>query len=124
MHAYIINNIGMQKMLSVGMPIKKQIDHMASDNSNYINIYGTLPNGWIKQGTPTKNIAYMTNIQIPVKKTIENFSNLSHNLLVIVYENTKHPNAEKLKDLLDKRGFPFVFVGLGDNWEGFGTQTL
>ncbi len=123
MHAYIINNIGMQKMLSVGMPIKKQIDHMASDNSNYINIYGTLPNGWIKQGTPTKNIAYMTNIQIPVKKTIENFSNLSHNLLVIVYENTKHPNAEKLKDLLDKRGFPFVFIGLGDNWEGFGTKT-
>ena len=44
----------------------------------------------------------MTNIQIPLKKTIENFSNLSHNLLVIVYENTKHPNAEKLKDLLDK----------------------
>ena len=43
MHAYIINNIGMQKMLSVGMPIKKQIDHMASDNSNYINIYGTPP---------------------------------------------------------------------------------
>ena len=44
-------------------------------------------------------------------------------MLVIVYENTKHPNAEKLKDLLDKRGFPFVFIGFGDNWEGFGTKT-
>jgi len=123
MHAYIINNIGMQKMLSVGMPIKKQIDHMASDNSSYINIYGTHPNGWIKQGAPTKNIAYMTNIQIPVKKSIENFSNISHDLIIIVYENTKHPNAEKLKDLLDKRGFPFVFIGIGDKWEGFGTKT-
>tara|TARA_A100001015_G_C15009892_1_gene722513 strand:- start:389 stop:1918 length:1530 start_codon:yes stop_codon:yes gene_type:complete len=126
MHSYLITDVGMRKIISTGLPIRKQIDHMISDNSNYINIYGTYPNGWVKQGVPSKNAAYLTNIQIPVKRSeIENFSmyNTNNNLLVIVYENTLHPNSLKLKSLLIKREFPFKFIGLGDEWKGFGTKT-
>jgi len=75
MHAYVITDVGMRKMLSLCMPvIKKQVDHAVSDFSHTIRIYGTNPRGWIKQGSPSKNDAYRTNIQIPLlKREVENF---------------------------------------------------
>jgi hypothetical protein len=153
MHAYVITEVGMRKMLNLCMPvIKKQVDHVVSDFSHTIHIYGTNPRGWIKQGSPSKNDAYRTNIQIPLlkRREVENFKSQStHNVqdkiygilysiydkvntkifdyhnkkhLIIVYENTNHPNAKKLKDMLKARGFNFVFIGKGDTWKGFGTK--
>lgn len=67
MHAYVITDVGMRKMLNYGtVPIRKQIDHMASDNSDAIHIYGVYPNTWIKQGNPKNDPIYNTSIQIPV----------------------------------------------------------
>jgi hypothetical protein len=61
--------------------IKKQVDHVVSDFSHTIHIYGTNPRGWIKQGSPSKNDAYRTNIQIPLlkKREVENFTDNSNN---------------------------------------------
>ena len=57
----------MEKILRFGFPIiKKQIDHMISDNSNNINIYGVAPKNFIKQGNMKNNNAYKTNIQVPI----------------------------------------------------------
>lgn len=64
MHAYVINESGMKKMIQYGMPtIRKQIDHMASDHSDLIHIYGIHPRNWIRQKG-----SFGTNIQIPLLK--------------------------------------------------------
>ena len=94
MHAYVITDVGMRKMLNLCMPvIKKQVDHVVSDFSHTIHIYGTNPRGWIKQGSPSKNDAYRTNIQIPLlKREVENFTSQSYdktkNTFGVILQNT------------------------------------
>lgn len=70
LHCYAITDIGMKKILHHGYPIiKKQIDHMISDHSSNIEIYGVHPRNFIKQGNLKNNSAYVTNIQIPLDKS-------------------------------------------------------
>ena len=111
MHAYVITEVGMRKILNLCMPIiKKQVDHVVSDFSHTIHIYGTNPRGWIKQGSPSKNDAYRTNIQIPLlkRREVENFK--SEPISIPWYESFNNMFHEKLGKRIPKTIWTF--------WEG------
>lgn len=61
LHAYLISQKGMAKVLALGFPIRKQLDSALSDWSERIAIYGAVP-----QLVPNDD-SFQTTIQLPLK---------------------------------------------------------
>ena len=70
LHAYMINQNGIKKLLKYGYPkINVQLDSLISNHSNDIKVYGVIPQSFIRQNDIHDNYIYATSIQIyPVKR--------------------------------------------------------